>query len=249
MWGIRKPKGLKLTCADQTRIRFHTAGISRVYLCSAPSMGTEQALQHSARCFLSLLRDVQTAAARRPRPSRGASVPIRPSEQLTLEIEQQSTAARHMHGSHSESESRPLLPDACAGADGVKAADKLASMWQCVTRLLSLARLRTKGQHITLMCVGGRFSGRLVTLCTMVLGGQIEHCVCVWCRQMPGAHRLLRTLPKRLEEGTEHLLTLGREELHRLPGQVGRKPRLANPMPTCQGRPERNTCLPAPCCS
>jgi len=39
------------------------------------------------------------------------------------------------------------------------------------------------------------------------------------CRHLPSAKRL-RTLPRRLEEQTEHLLTLGRDELHRLPGQV-----------------------------
>ena len=71
----------------------------------------EQVLQTAARCFLSLLRDVQTAAAGRPRPTHSLNSRRATSGQLTLEIELQDSLARRGHGGQSELECRPLLTD------------------------------------------------------------------------------------------------------------------------------------------
>ena len=123
----------------------------------ASGMGTEQALQHSARCFLSLLRDVQTAAARRPKLSRGAPAHSRPSEQLTLEIESHHTDATHKHGTQSDSEARPLLSDAAASSDGALQAGRAASFWRCVTRD-SLHRHFSARKHVWLLSTSARHS-------------------------------------------------------------------------------------------
>ena len=96
-------------------------------------MGTEQALQHSARCFLSLLRDVQTAAARLPERSRGAPARARPSAQLTLEIEHHHAGATHKLGTHNDPEDHPLLSDAAASSDGASQTGRVASVWRYVT--------------------------------------------------------------------------------------------------------------------
>ena len=133
-----KPKGQRCLSADNgtRKLKSH----AHRTLCPAPGMGSEQALQHSARCFLSLLRDVQTAAARRPRPQRRPPADSRPSDQFTLEIEHHDTAARQPHGSQSEPESKPLLQDVTESSDGAKTTDRVISVWWCATSAMCSMR-------------------------------------------------------------------------------------------------------------
>jgi hypothetical protein len=84
------------------------------------TMESERALQTAARCFLSLLRDVQTAAAGRSRPTHSST--------SRLEIELLDPTSRQAHGDQSDSESRPLLPVEAPSPAAGKRPHTLASM-------------------------------------------------------------------------------------------------------------------------
>ncbi len=92
------------------------------------TMESERALQTAARCFLSLLRDVQTAAAGRSRPTHSSTSRLATSGQLNLEIELLDPTSRQAHGDQSDSESRPLLPVEAPSPAAGKRPHTLASM-------------------------------------------------------------------------------------------------------------------------